>query len=44
MRRNRKAIENDIQGINSVIKANQREPDAVYKYPCTFDENEVTIQ
>jgi RimJ/RimL family protein N-acetyltransferase len=40
MRLNRKASQNDIRGINGVIEANQKEPNSVYKYPCTFDKNE----
>ncbi len=40
MKKNRKATENDIHGINAVIEANNLEPDAVYRYPCTFDDNE----
>lgn len=40
MKKNRKANEHDIHGINEVIKANNKEPGAVYRYPCTFDDNE----
>lgn len=40
MRQNQRASENDIQGINAIIEANQNEQDALYKYACSFDENE----